>query len=90
MEGVSKHERQKPPRRCRRLSLLIGNSLVGVNTFTEGYGGLVGDYGGGVTLNEERDWIGVTTELTVPEPSNFPTMMIGAGVLYLGRRKRPR
>jgi hypothetical protein len=71
-------------------SLLVGDALVGVNTFTEGYGGLFGDFGGGITLNEEWDWIGSTTGLAVPEPSTLLSMVVGAGVLYLGRRKRRR
>ena len=41
-------------------SLLVGNALVGVNTFTEGYGGLFGDIGGGIALNDEWDWIHAT------------------------------
>lgn len=32
-----------------------GYALVGINTFTEGYGGLFGDIGGGVALNDQWD-----------------------------------
>jgi hypothetical protein len=71
-------------------TLLVGNSLVGVNTFTEGYGGLFGDIGGGVALNNEWDWIGQTTGLAVPEPSSVLLFILGAAGLILRRRvKRP-
>ncbi|MCK4565501.1 MAG: hypothetical protein KAU94_12600 [Verrucomicrobia bacterium] len=50
-------------------SLLVGNALVGVNTFTEGYGGLFGDFGGGIALNDEWNWIHETTGLAIPAPS---------------------
>lgn len=52
-------------------ALLVGNALVGINTFTEGYGGRFGDIGGGVALNNEWDWIAETTGLAVPEPSTL-------------------
>ena len=67
-------------------SLLIGNSLVGVNTFTEGYGGRFGDIGGGIALNNEWGWIGATTGLTVPEPASVILFLLGAFTMILRRR----
>jgi len=69
-------------------SLLVGNALVGVNTFTEGYGGLFGDYGGGIVLNNEWDWIHETTGLAIPEPSSAILLMLGASGLICHRRIR--
>ncbi len=69
-------------------TLLVGNSLVGVNTFTEGYGGRFGDIGGGVALNNEWDWIGTTTGLPVPEPSSVLLFLLGAATLILRRRAK--
>jgi len=67
--------------------LLIGDALVGVNTFTEGYGGRFGDIGGGVALNNEWDWISSTTGLAIPEPSSVLLLMAGAFGLFLCRRR---
>ncbi|MCH7225022.1 trypsin-like serine protease [Haloferula sp. A504] len=47
--------------------------LVGINTFTEGYGGRFGDIGGGVLVEPYEGWILETTG--IPEP--------GAGALLL-------
>jgi hypothetical protein len=41
--------------------------LVGINTFTEGYGGRFGDTGGGVLIDLYQDWIFSVTG--IPEPS---------------------
>jgi hypothetical protein len=71
-------------------ALLVDGALVGINTFTEGYGGLFGDYGGGIALNNEWDWIHETTGLAIPEPSTLVSLVVGAGILYLGRQKRRR
>jgi len=58
-----------------------GLALVGVNTFTEGYGGLFGDIGGGVALDPYWGWISETTGLSlVPEPSQSGML---AGLLAL-------
>jgi len=67
-------------------ALLEGNSLLGVNTFTEGYGGLFGDIGGGVALNNEWGWIHETTGLVIPEPSTALLFGIGAGGLLFIRK----
>lgn len=71
-------------------SLLVGNALVGVNTFTEGYGGLFGDIGGGIALNNEWGWIGQTTGLAIPEPSSVLLLLIGSGSLVFYRRAKKR
>ena len=56
-------------------------ALVGVNTFTEGFGGRFGDIGGGVALDDYWGWISETTGLAlVPEPEAF-TVWLGMGVL---------
>ncbi|MGJ8639617.1 MAG: hypothetical protein ACSHYA_09510 [Opitutaceae bacterium] len=67
-----------------------GLALVGVNTFTKGYGGLFGDIGGGVALDPYWAWISETTGLSlVPESSQCGMF---AGVLGLlltvGLRRR--
>jgi hypothetical protein len=67
-------------------TLLVGNSLVGVNTFTEGYGGRFGDIGGGVALNNEWGWIASTTGLAIPEPSSILLMLVGASALLIRRQ----
>ena len=69
-------------------TLLVGNSLVGVNTFTEGYGGKFGDIGGGIALNNEWGWIGSTTGLAVPEPGTFLLFFCGLAILFVTRRNR--
>ena len=72
-------------------ALLVGGALVGVNTFTEGYGGLFGDIGGGISLNNDWDWIGQTTGLAVPEPSSILLLLVGtAGVVFYRRVKLRR
>jgi hypothetical protein len=43
-----------------------GWDVVGINTFTEGYGGRFGDIGGGVLVAPYREWIVQTTG--IPEP----------------------
>jgi hypothetical protein len=69
-------------------TLLVGNALVGVNTFTEGYGGRFGDSGGGVALNNEWGWIASTTGLAVPEPGTFLLFFCGLAILFVTRRNR--
>ena len=60
-----------------------GYSLVGVNTFIEGYGGRFGDLGGGIVLEPYLNWINQVTGLPVPEPS---AVVLVGGVLVLLRR----
>ncbi len=67
-------------------ALLVGNALVGVNTFTEGYGGLFGDIGGGIALNNEWGWIHETTGLAIPEPSSILLLVLGGCGLAFCRR----
>lgn len=67
-------------------ALLVDGALVGVNTFTEGYGGLFGDIGGGIALNDEWSWIGQTTGLAVPEPSSILLLLVGAAGVVFYRR----
>lgn len=69
-------------------ALLVDGALVGINTFTEGYGGLFGDIGGGIDLTNEWDWIASTTGLAVPEPSSVLLFLLGASGLILRRRRR--
>ncbi len=66
--------------------LLAGNALVGVNTFTEGYGGRFGDFGGGVALNTAWEWIAETTGLAIPEPSSALLMALGFAAAVFCRR----
>ena len=77
--------------------LLLGNSsgysLVGVNTFIEGYGGRFGDIGGGVVLEPYLNWITQTTGLAVPEPPISRTLLAGLVILfsqYIRRRRTIR
>ncbi len=65
-----------------------GFGLVGVNTFTQGYGGRFGDIGGGIVLDPYWDWIWTTTGLyPIPEPSTVIVLMLVLGVLS-GTRNR--
>ena len=66
-----------PPRR-------IWTRRVGVNTFTEGYGGRFGDTGGGVVLAPYLDWIYTTTN--IPEPGPAMLMLIAAFCMCLRSR----
>jgi len=59
-----------------------GWELVGINTFTEGYGGRFGDIGGGVIVAPYINWIESTTQ--IPEPSSVWMLMVG--LLCLWRR----
>jgi hypothetical protein len=62
-------------------------ALVGINTFTEGYGGRFGDVGGGVALNNYWNWIGDTTGLSiVPEPKAALLILAGTIILIIKRR----
>lgn len=62
-----------------------GWELVGINTFTEGYGGRFGDTGGGVLVEPYADWIYLTTG--IPEPGSVGLWV--ASLLVIMRR-RPR
>lgn len=59
-----------------------GYSLVGVNTFIEGYGGRFGDIGGGIVLAPYLDWISQTTGVSVPEPSAVALLLLSGGFLF--------
>ena len=61
-----------------------GWELIGINTYTEGYGGRFGDTGGGVLVEPYMDWISQTTG--IPEPSSIVLTMFSA--LLMRRRKR--
>ncbi len=65
-------------------ALSRGWELIGINTYTEGYGGRFGDTGGGVLVEPYIDWISQTTG--IPEPSCFVMPMFS--VLLMLRRKR--
>lgn len=62
-----------------------GWELVGINTFTEGYGGRFGDTGGGVLVAPYADWIYQTTG--IPEPGWVGMLMISM-ILANGYRSR--
>jgi len=61
-----------------------GWELVGINTFTEGYGGRFGDTGGGVLVDPYTDWILQTTG--IPEPGTVSLVLVAT--LFLGCRRR--
>lgn len=61
-----------------------GWELIGINTYTEGYGGRFGDTGGGVLVEPYIVWISQTTG--IPKPSCFVISMFSA--LLMLRRKR--
>jgi hypothetical protein len=61
-----------------------GWELVGINTFTEGYGGRFGDTGGGVLIEPYLGWIYETTG--IPEPGSALLCALSAG-LWMWRRK---
>ena len=64
-----------------------GHALVGISTFTEGYGGRFGDIGGGVALDPYWDWIGEETGLTIiPEPGTLLLLLFGFLALRVTRR----
>lgn len=69
-------------------ALVVDGALVGINTFTEGYGGLFGDYGGGIALNNEWDWIHQTTGLDIPEPASALLLLFGSGSLIFYRQAK--
>lgn len=62
-----------------------GWELVGVNTYTEGYGGRFGDTGGGVLVEPYADWIYQVSG--IPEPTAVILFFVSA-VLALSRRNR--
>jgi secreted trypsin-like serine protease len=63
-----------------------GWELVGINTFTEGYGGRFGDTGGGVLLDPYKDWIWQTTG--IPEPGITGLLMLTLLVFMFRRTQR--
>lgn len=64
-----------------------GHALVGISTFTEGYGGRFGDIGGGVSLEPYWGWIGETTGLTIiPEPTTGMLFAMGMLLALIVRR----
>ena len=65
-----------------RLLSLCG-ILVGINTFTEGYGGRFGDTGGGVLVDPYTDWILQTSG--IPEPG-YAGMLMMAFLVFMLRR----
>ena len=64
-----------------------GYSLVGVNTFVEGYGGHFGDIGGGVVLAPYLNWIGQITGISVPEPPAMALIFLGLTYVLLKKTK---
>ena len=66
-----------------------GHALIGINTFTEGYGGRFGDIGGGVSLEPYWTWIADTTGLPlIPEPSSV--LLLGLGLLLVRSVRKRR
>lgn len=64
-----------------------GQALVGVNTFTEGYGGRFGDIGGGVMLDPAWSWIAETSGLSlIPEPGTLVLVVFGTLLFFLSRK----
>lgn len=61
-----------------------GWELIGINTFTEGYGGRFGDTGGGILVESYLGWISQITG--IPEPSC--SLFAAISALLLIRRKR--
>lgn len=62
-----------------------GWELVGINTFTEGYGGRFGDTGGGVLVAPYEDWINQTSG--IPEPGSLAMLVLGAMTAVWRRSK---
>jgi hypothetical protein len=67
------------------------HALIGVNTFTEGYGGRFGDIGGGVGLNHEWAWVASVSGLEmIPEPMTGLLMAAALFFVIPLRRWRKR
>lgn len=62
-----------------------GWELVGVNTFTEGYGGRFGDTGGGVLVHPYMDWIYQTSG--IPEPGSAGIWVLAMAMVMLRRSR---
>lgn len=62
-----------------------GWELVGINTFTEGYGGRFGDIGGGVLVDPYSDWINET--IGVPEPATAVFLSLAVLCMFLSRKR---
>ncbi|MCX6874567.1 MAG: hypothetical protein NTW21_12290 [Verrucomicrobia bacterium] len=63
-----------------------GWEIVGLNTFTEGYGGRFGDLGGGVLVDPYRDWIHQTTG--IPEAGGSEMLMVSMAAVMFRRKWR--
>ena len=63
-----------------------GWALVGINTFTDGFGGQFGDYGGGIVLQPYLPWIHDVTGLPVPEPGTGVFLCATLAILLSRRR----
>lgn len=64
--------------------------FVGISTFTEGFGGLFGDIGGGVVLEPYYDWIHGMTGVAIPEPRAVVLLagVWGVVIILIARRSR--
>lgn len=62
-----------------------GWEIVGINTFTEGYGGSFGDIGGGILVEPYMDWIYGTTG--IPEPRSAMLWALSAALLVRRTRR---
>ena len=65
-----------------------GWEIIGINTFTEGYGGRFGDTGGGILVEPYLDWIYGTTG--VPEPECVMFLTLSAVAILRRNRKRQK
>jgi hypothetical protein len=63
-----------------------GWELVGINTYTEGYGGRFGDTGGGIVVEPYAEWIVET--MAVPEPG--VVMLLAGAIGLMVRRSRKK
>lgn len=62
-----------------------GWQLVGINTYTEGYGGRFGDTGGGVLVAPYQDWINQTTGIPEARVGEMLMLTIALGMLMRHR-----
>lgn len=62
-----------------------GWELIGINTYTEGYGGRFGDTGGGVLIEPYLGWVYQTAG--IPEPGSAMLWVLSAGCWIFTRKR---